>query len=228
MSSSDRTELVPLMSYAEIIDYLTNTSEVQIQKADQRLNSFNRESTARELAGMKRIGVTLQDLNEENLDEVMNHLDPHNESEQDWAFLELAEQTRIEDLEAEISELKEIKRTPWAKTRGLIDRYNLCGICALEAARLCNEVSAVTEYRKTATKAGPLFVLTALAVEKSLRLPKEAPKHRDQIQATYEEAWALLQTLIDSGLDIVAYGYGTLDRRVERSWAESKETDLPF
>jgi hypothetical protein len=140
---------------------------LQTQKADQRLNSFNRESTARELAGMKRIGVTLQDLNEENLDEVMNHLDLHNENEQDWAFLELAEQSRIEDLEAEISELKEIKQTPWAKTRGLIDRYNLCGICALEAARLCNEVSAVTEYRKTATKAGRYLY--------SLRSPRKSP-----------------------------------------------------
>jgi hypothetical protein len=228
MSSSDRTELVLLMSYAEIIDYLTNTPEAQIQKADQRLNSISRESTARELAGMKRIGNILQDLNEENLDEVMNRLDRHNENEQDWAFLELAEQSRTEDLEAEISELKEIKQTPWAKTRELNDRYNLFGHRALAAAKLCNEVSAVTEYRKTATKAGQLFVLTALAVEKSLRLPKEAPKHRDQIQATYEEAWALLQTLIDSGLDIVAYGYGILGRRVERSGAESKETDLPF
>lgn len=228
MSSSDGTGLVFLMSSAEIIDYLSNTSEVQIQRADQRLDFLNRESAARELVGRKKIADALQGLNEENLDQVMNRLDRYTDNEQEWAFLERAEQGRIEDLEAEISELKGNKQTPWIKTKELNDRFNLFGDCALAAARLCNKVSALPEYRKTATRAGKLFVLTVLAVEKSLRMSKEAPKHRRQIQSTYEEAWALLQTLIDGGLDTVAYGYCTLEQRVDRSWAESKQTDLPL
>lgn len=232
MSSSDPKELVPLMSYAEISEYLTNTPEVEIDRAQQKLESLDRESTARQLAGMKQIAELLRDLNEENLDEVLVRLDRHNEYEQDWAFLELGHDRHKEELESELTELKEIKQTPWAKTRELNDRYNLLGSTALNAAILCNQVSEIAKYKETATRAGQLFAVTAFAVDQSRKLPKEAPKHRDQIKANYEEAWTLLQKLIDNGLDTVAYGYGTLEQRIQNRFEQHRsseeETVLPF
>lgn len=222
------SDYIRLMSYSELTEYLDSTPEIETTKAKQKLDDLEKRRHKELLDDLERTADILRDVDETNLNDVLERLDKHLQIKEEWAFLDSMDDDLEDDLRQELKDLKAAKKTPWAQTRELNDRFSYMGRIALDTAKLCELIRDVPEYMERADKAGQLFVRVALAVQHSQTLPKDEPKNRDAIRATYKEGWDVLQSLIDDGLDTLEYGYGTVEQSVTKLLSEPSDTDSPF